>query len=240
MATTFAGFPKETIPFLRSLAAHNERGWFEANKHRYESDVREPALAFIAAMEPELVRISPHFDALAKKTGGSLMRIYRDTRFSRNKAPYKTNIGIQFRHERGKDVHAPGFYFHIDPDECFIGAGVWHPDAAALGKIREAIAATLQAEAGASTANSWLAARNHAAFTAAGFTLQGDALKRAPKGYPVDHPLIEDLKRKDFIAIADLDTAEITRPDLPARVAKRYAAAAPLVRFLCDALELDY
>ena len=137
--STFPGFPLEMLRFLNELSAHNNRSWFQANKSRYEEHLLEPSLAFIAAMVDPLAKISPHFRAVPKRMGGSLMRIYRDVRFAKDKRPYKTNVGIQFRHETGKDVHAPGFYFHIDPDEVFVGAGIWHPDSKTLGKIRKAI-----------------------------------------------------------------------------------------------------
>ena len=101
-------FTKSTFSFLDELAASNNRAWFEENKSRYESLVREPALAFIEAMEPALRKFAPNLRAEPRKVGGSLMRVFRDTRFSRDKTPYKTNIGIQFRHSLGKDVHAPG------------------------------------------------------------------------------------------------------------------------------------
>ena len=114
-------FTSRTFRFLRKLAANNDRDWFQANKARYESNVREPCLAFIRAFRKPLERISPFFVASDRRVGGSLMRVYRDTRFSRDKTPYKTNVGIQFRHELGKDVHAPGFYVHIAAGECFLG-----------------------------------------------------------------------------------------------------------------------
>ena len=110
----FTGFPPGTLRFLRELERNNDREWFAVNKPRYEALVREPALDFIATMGPKLLSISDHFVALPKKTGGSLMRVYRDTRFGKDKTPYKTNIGIQFRHEVAKDIHAPGYYLHID------------------------------------------------------------------------------------------------------------------------------
>src|SRR3990167_4561282 len=122
-------FDSACLDFLGELAANNDKIWFEANKPRYESLVREPALAFIAAMAPHLAQFAPQFRADPRKMGGSLMRVFRDTRFSRDKTPYKTNIGIQFRHTLGKDVHAPGFYVHVALDECFFGAGCWHPEA---------------------------------------------------------------------------------------------------------------
>ena len=124
----FTGFPKECIPFLRELALNNDKAWFSENKDRYERLVREPALLFIEAMAERLPEISPRFRAIPKESSGSLMRVYRDSCFSKDKTPCKTNIGIQFRHELGKDVDAPGFYLHVEPNNCFLGAGILHPD----------------------------------------------------------------------------------------------------------------
>lgn len=134
-------FSPGLLDFLRELEANNRREWFETNKARYEEEVREPALEFIRGMTPRLAKISKHLVANDSKVGGSLMRIFRDVRFSSDKRPYKTNLGIQFRHGAGKDVHAPGFYFHVDPQSVFLGAGLWRPETAALAKIRAAIAA---------------------------------------------------------------------------------------------------
>ena len=136
----FQGFPKTCFPFLRQLQKNNNREWFNANKQRYEDSIRTPALSLIEHIGPEIAeKLSPHFVAIPKKVGGSLMRVYRDTRFAKDKTPYKTNIGIQFRHELGKDVHAPGFYLHIEPGNCFIGTGIWRPESLFLNKIREFI-----------------------------------------------------------------------------------------------------
>ena len=115
-------FRKATLAFLDELAANN-RTWFEANKPRYEALAREPALEFIAAMAPALARSGPNFRAESHKMDGSVMRVFRNTRFSRGKIPYPTDIGIQFRHAQGKDMHAPGFCVHVATDECFFGAG---------------------------------------------------------------------------------------------------------------------
>ena len=136
---SFNGFPKDTLKFLTDLSKNNDRDWFNDNKARYEAAFVKPSLEFIAAMEKPLKKISPFLLAVPKKQGGSLMRIYRDVRFSKNKNPYKTNVGIQFRHEAGKDVHAPGLYVHLAPGELFLGAGMWHPDREPLKQIREAI-----------------------------------------------------------------------------------------------------
>lgn len=226
----FAGFPAQTARFLSELAENNEREWFKANKRRYEAHVLGPALEFINAMEPRLEKISRHFVAIGKRTGGSLMRVYRDTRFSKNKTPYKTNVGIQFRHELGKDVHAPGFYVHIEPNNCFLGTGIWRPDSDALAAIRNCIA---------ENSGSWRRARDARRFVAH-FRLGGDRLKRPPRGYAADHPYIEDLKRKDFIAVSGFPIKAIRSPGFIDEVAARYATAKPMMRFLCAALDLRF
>ena len=223
-------FSKATLAFLDELAANNDRAWFEANKPRYEELVREPALEFIAAMAAPLAKFAPRFRAEPRKMGGSLMRVFRDTRFARDKSPYKTNIGIQLRHELGKDVHAPGFYLHIATDECFFGAGCWHPEADILGRIRDLIAAQPKR---------WFAARDDRKF-AAHWALAGDSLTRPPRGYAADHPAIDDLKRKDFIGLAPLSFAEATGPRLVKLATERFAAAAPLMKFLCEAQGVQY
>ena len=115
--------------FLSDLEENNNRDWFEENRDRFEGDLREPLLGFIEDFSEHLEKISPHFVADPRKSGGSLFRIFRDVRFSKDKTAYKTNAGIHFRHERAKDAYAPGFYLHLDPKESFVGVGIWHPDA---------------------------------------------------------------------------------------------------------------
>lgn len=223
-------FTKQTFAFLSTLAANNNREWFEAHQQDYEDFVRTPALDLISDMSDEMPAISRHFLAQPKKVGGSLMRIYRDTRFSKDKTPYKTNIGIQFRHEVGKDIHAPGYYLHIAPGECFVGIGLWHPDADALFKIREAIA---------QNGDAWLAARDDQTFRKH-FTLEGDALANAPRGFAKDHPLVVDLKRKDFIGMAALSEAVVTSKKLRPLVVEHFRLASPYMGFLCKTLGLRF
>jgi uncharacterized protein (TIGR02453 family) len=230
MQMTDRYFTRQTFNFLSALAGNNTREWFEEHKQEYEDLVREPALDFISDMGNELPAISPHFRALPKKVGGSLMRVFRDTRFSRDKTPYKTNIGIQFRHEVGKDVHAPGYYVHIEPGECFVGVGLWHPEADVLFKIRQGIV---------EKPDEWVKARDDKVFSKH-FELVGDALANAPRGFAKDHPLVEDLKRKDFIALASLTQANVTATDFREQVAARFKQAEPLMRFLCGALGLRF
>lgn len=225
---TFEGFHPALFRFLKSLAANNQRAWFQKNKQRYEQDLLAPCQAFIRAFQPHLKRISPHFLADDRRSGGSLMRIYRDTRFGKDKTPYKTNVGIHFRHEMGKDVHCPGFYVHLAPGECFLGAGIWHPDSAALKSIRAAID---------EEPARWKRARDQKKFRAH-FELAGDQLKTSPRDYPQDHPLIEDLRRKDFIGVKQVAEAEVLDPDFIVACATAFAASRSYIRFLCDALRI--
>lgn len=223
-------FTPDCMKFLHDIAKNNNRDWFAENKRVYEDMVRTPAFRFIADMADDLAILSPHFLALPKKVGGSLMRIFRDVRFGKDKRPYKTNVGIQFRHEQGKDVHAPGFYVHIEPGECFVGVGIWRPDSLALGKIRDRIC-----EHG----DKWQSAINEKAFKKH-FELSGDALTNGPRGYAKDHPLIHDLKRKDFIAISRIDDDSVLSAQFRKQVLDRYKAADSYMQFLCQALELRY
>ncbi|MEM7312688.1 MAG: DUF2461 domain-containing protein [Planctomycetota bacterium] len=226
----FDGFDPALLKFLKQLSRNNNRDWFQKNKSRYEDDVLFPALAFVEAFGPRLKKISPFFKAVPKRVGGSVMRIYRDTRFGKDKTPYKTNVGIHFRHEQGKDVHCPGFYLHLAPKECFLGAGIWHPDSDALRKIREQI----DEESAA-----WKKARDNRKFKSH-FELTGDSLKRPPRGFDPEHAYIVDLKRKDFIGVKNISPEDISKPKFIESVAESFASAKPLMRFLCESLRVPF
>ena len=223
-------FTNKTMTFLKQLSQNNQREWFNEHKQDYEDFVRTPALDFISDFTNDLMMISPHFQAKSKKVGGSLMRIYRDVRFSKDKSPYKLNIGIQFRHERAKDVHSPGFYVHIEPGNNFIGAGIWRPDSESLGNIRDWIN---------EKQSLWLEIKKDKQFNKL-YTPGGDSLIRPPKGFDKEHPLIEDLKRKDFIAIAPVTNKFVLDKDFKDDVFSYFSAADIYMQFLCDALELRY
>jgi uncharacterized protein (TIGR02453 family) len=223
-------FTTKTFAFLRDLAENNNREWFQANKDRYEEEVKGPALEFIRDFSEPLKALSPHFRADPRANGGSLFRIYRDTRFSKDKSPYKTFSGIQFRHDRGKDAHAPGFYLHIEPKQCFVGLGIWHPDGKTLKRIREGL---VEDGKGWKKAVSGKAFRDH-------LELSGDSLVRPPRGFEQEHPLIEDLKRKDFIAVARLTQGEVTAPDFLKGFTKYCRAGSPFMAYLCKTLGLQY
>ena len=227
---SFQGFGEDFLHFFQELAENNERPWFQANKKRYETSVVEPLLRFIEAMGPRLAEISSHIRADPRRTGGSMFRIYRDTRFSKDKTPYKTHAAAHFRHELGKNAHAPGYYFHIAPDKLIIGAGIWRPDAEHLLKIRHAIA---------DRPDQWMEAVQHAPF-ADTFRLGGEGLKRPPRGFPSDHPMVEDLKRKDFIGIAEFEAVEALSPDIADKAARSFGSAKPFMAFLCSALEVSF
>jgi uncharacterized protein (TIGR02453 family) len=223
-------FTSALFRFLRELRAHNDRDWFAENKARWERDVRDPMLAFITDFAPALRAMSPRFVADARPAGGSMFRIYRDVRFSRDKSPFKTMAAAQFRHQAGKNVHAPGFYLHLAPGEVFAGAGLWHPDAPTLGKVRDAIVAKPDAFRRAIAGRAFRATCR----------LGGESLKRPPRGYDPDHPLSEHLKRKDLVAVAEFDERAACASDFLDRFAASCRATAPLCEFLTRAVGLPW
>ncbi len=227
MTNDFNGFGP-ALRFLEALAENNDRAWFEANKARYEADVREPARAFVRAMAPRLLRISREFVADDRKVGGSIMRVHKDVRFSKDKAPYKTNLGIQFRHRTGKDVHAPGLYVHIQPGTMFLGAGMWRPEADPLHALRMAIAASPA---------KWRKIVHDPALTQR-WRQAGASLKRPPKGFVADHPVIEDIKRTDFILDALLTVSDVKNPNLVEVAAEHFAMTKSYLQFLCSTLKI--
>ena len=230
MASRYARFYPSTLRFLEELTANNNRDWFAENKGRYEEEVLDVALRFIQSMQEPLTEIAPHFVATPTRVGGSLMRVYRDTRFSKNKTPYKTNIGIQFRHEQAKDVHSPGYYLHIEPHQVFLGAGMWRPEAEPLRGIRERI--------GARPAE-WQRALRDPQFRR-NFALGGDSLSRPPRGFSKDQDCIDDIKRKSFIAVRDLDPATCLKPQFQRTVESSFRMAEPFMRFLCKSVGVRF
>jgi uncharacterized protein (TIGR02453 family) len=220
----------ELFAFLDDLTRHNHRDWFAANKQRYEDEVREPVLDLIERLSVPLRRSAPMLLAVAKRSGGSLMRIHRDTRFSKDKTPYKTNVGISLRHQADGDIHAPGVYIHLACDECFVGAGCWRPQRETLAAIRAAIDADPKA---------WRRARDQKKFRSS-FSLAGESLKTSPRDYSADHPEIEDLRRIDFIAVAPLTQQEVTSDQAVDKMVGLIKDAKPLMQFLCNAIDVPY
>jgi uncharacterized protein (TIGR02453 family) len=226
--TEFKGFPKDLFRFFNDLEKNNNRDWFKASKDRYIDSVSRPMGDFIVAMQPRLKAISTHYIADPKPHGGSMFRIYRDARFTKDKTPYKTHVACQFRHDAGKDVHAPGFYVHLGADALFFGGGIWQPDRQKLNCIRDFIADNVR---------SWARIKNAKKVREAG-GIKGESLIRPPRGFDAEHVHIEDIKRKSFYIMADADPKAALRPDFIDLVTDAFKRAAPLNRFICDALDL--
>lgn len=228
---SFAGFPKDLIRFLKELKKNNNRDWFMENKARYKKSIVEPMCDFIVAMGPRLEKISNCYVADGRANGGSMFRIYRDVRFSKDKRPYKEHAACHFRHEAGKDAHAPGFYIHFEPGEVLIGGGIWMPPNPHLDKIRQAIV---------DKPEQWKKITSGKTFRKYFSHVVGDGLKRPPRGFDKDHPLILDLKRKSFFAMHKVDVKLVYTPDFIKEVERTFKALSPLLEFLTVALDLPY
>jgi len=203
-------FTRATLRFLTELEEHNERPWFEANKARYQADVKEPA--------DHLLRDA----GAALGMAGRVMRIHRDVRFSKDKSPYKTNLGIVLQPSGApKGTLVGGVYLHVTPRENFIACGLWHPSAPQLAAVRDAIVADPTA---------WKRARK------VGLDEDDEALQRAPRGFDPDHPLIDDLRRKNFTSSLELTPAQMCGDDLLERVVAAEKKLRPLNAFLLKAL----
>src|SRR6516225_6904620 len=181
-------FTSELFQFLKELRQHNDREWFLANKDRYETGVRDPFLRLIADLGPRLKTISPYFVADPSPVGGSMMRIYRDIRFSKDKTPYKTAVTAHFWHSKGTEGATPAFYMHLQPGDSSVGAGIWRPEPGALKRIRKAIV---------DDSATWKRIKEGRDFRSS-CGMAGESLKRPPPGFDAGHPFIEDIKRKDL------------------------------------------
>ncbi len=223
-------FGKDALQFFRELTLNNERDWFLANKDRFETKVRDPALQLVADLGPPLRKISKQFEVDPRPNGGSLARIYRDTRFSKDKTPYKTGLFMHFRHGKGTEEASPAFYVHLGPGDSIVGGGMWHPEPAALKKIRDAIVRSPSA---------WTkATRGQGAGSFC--SMRGDTLKRVPPGYDPEHPLAEELKRKDFGMATDIADKVVASDKLFHALVKGFNDAAPLIELLCKIVGLPF
>ena len=223
-------FSDKTFKFLRALARNNERAWFEAHREDYETHLKAPFQRLITDLQPDLLAISAHYRADPRGNGGSLFRIHRDTRFSNDKTPYKTWGGARFFHARSKQVPAPSFYLHVQPGNSFLGAGIWHPEPDVQRRIRDFLA---------DNPAGWTKAVQAPAFRRR-YEMWGESLVRPPRGFPADHPLIEDIKRKDFTAGMALDDAVVLGPRLRPAVVAGFTGLVPLMDYLCAALDLEF
>ena len=220
-------FGLDFFGFLKDLEANNNRDWFTAHKDRYMASIQDPSLRFITDVGPMLKGFSPHLVAEPKPFGGSLSRIYRDVRFSKDKSPYRTNIGIHFWYKRslGKEQGLPGFFLHLSSGESFAASGMWQPEPPALTKIRDAIVARPDA---------WMKVVRDTP------PLEGESLVRPPKGYDPAHPLMTDLRRKDYIASVRFRHREVTGPGFRDAFLGACRTLNPLNRFLAEAMGLPW
>jgi len=224
-------FMPELFSFLEELKENNNKIWFEANRFRYTRFVKEPMLQFIHAMGERLARISPSFVADPRTNGGSMFRIYRDVRFSKNKAPYKENAGCQFRHSVGKGAHAPGFYLHLQPGNSFAGGGIWQPPTPDINKIRDAIVAAPE---------EWSRVKEFIHESDSISMMEADSLKRPPRGYAANLAHMVDLKRKSLYAGCPLEDKQVVAPDFLDQMESIFLDALPLMRFVCLSLDLSF
>ncbi len=224
-------FDRSFLKFFKSLALNNNREWFNEHKAEYRQSVVEPLAVFITEIAPRLNRISKHFNADPRPNGGSMFRIYRDVRFSKDKSPYKLHAACQFRHKIGKDAHAPGFYVHLSPDEVIFGGGIWLPPNTVLNKIRDTIVDNPQ---------EWHRIKTSKPINKLCGGVRGEGLKRPPKGYDPEHQHLEDLKRKSFFAMRHEKPAFIFGKNFVDEVEASFKAAKPLMKYICFAMDIPF
>ena len=224
-------FSDATFRFLRGLARRNERTWFQAHKAEYDAHVRAPFQQLLTDLQPDVLAVSEHYRADPKPVGGSLFRIQRDTRFANDKTPYKPWQGARIFHARGRQVEAPSFYLHLQPGNCFVGAGLWHPQPATQRAVRQFIF---------DNPGSWKAAAHAPAFRRKFELDEDETLVRPPRGFPPEFAFIDDLKRRNFVALRAIDDGVITGPRLRKTLAADLAALGPFVDYLCAALDLEF
>jgi len=219
-----AYFAPELFKFLARLRRNNNRDWFLAHKDEYENCVRQPALRFITDFAAPLHEISTCLVADPRSSRGSLFRIYRDTRFAADKRPYKTHVAMRFSH-RGKDVHSPGFYLHLEAGGCFAASGLWHPEPPTLLRVRTAIV---------SRPGEWRAVRKLLNWDDAG------KLSRAPRGFPADHEFVEDLKLRDLGIAVSFTEKQVCSPKFMSIFANACRRMSPVASFLSSAVGLGF
>lgn len=221
-----AHFTTATFDFLFDLDVNNSRQWMDDNRDRYEQHVKQPLYDFCDALaDPLRARVSAHLVSVGRIQGGSVFQIHRDTRFSDDKTPYKRNAGARFRHDLADaDVHAPVLYLHLEPGNCFMGAGLYRPPVKALTPIRERMV---------EQPDEWRQARD--TVLDRGFALGGDQLRTAPRGFDRDHELIEDLRRTSLVVSRSFTEDDAVAEDFLDTFVGWCADTSPFMRFLCAA-----
>ncbi len=217
-------FTTRTLAFLRALKRHNDREWFNARRDEYEAHVRGPMIALVERLAPELARFAPELVSSPKV---SLYRIHRDTRFSPDKTPYKTNVAAIFPC-RGLPKHAgAGLYLEVAPAHVLIAGGVYAPQPPELHAIREHLAANFRR---------FRSIVESPIFRRAFDGIEGDRLQRLPRGFPADHAAAEYLKMKQFLVAREYKPEFATSPRFYKELVTRFQQMAPLIRFLNEPL----
>jgi uncharacterized protein (TIGR02453 family) len=231
MGDVFNGFSREVPRFYDELRENNNRDWFQVHKQRYRETVLLPMCDFIETFGPRLDGLAPFYVADPRPNGGSVFRIYRDARFSKDKTPYKEHLACQFRHQAGKDAHAPGFYMQIDHTGIRVGGGIWMPPPPKLAMIRRAID---------ENSAKWNIVRDDPSINKLFEGINGVSLKTAPKGYSVEHPNIVDIRRKSFFLMRQLPTEVMFSAKLLDDVEETFEAALPFMKFMTTAVDLPF
>jgi uncharacterized protein (TIGR02453 family) len=218
--TAFAGFPKEMVTFFKGLKRNNRREWFQPRKGAFELHVRGPMTELVEALNGEFLKFARHYVTEPKK---AIFRIYRDTRFTSDKTPYKTHIAASFGWRGGEHMAVSGYYMSVSSDKIEVAGGIYHPAPDTTLVVRTHIAENYE-EMRRILANKALRQKMGA--------LQGDELTRAPKGFDPGHPAIDLIKKKDWILDTTLDPALATTPRLQREIADRFRAMTPFIEFL--------
>jgi uncharacterized protein (TIGR02453 family) len=220
VSTAFGGFPPEMPRFFRSLKRNNRREWFQPRKHLFDQHVKEPMLLLIESINGELKKFAPEYVTEPKS---AIFRIYRDTRFSADKTPYKTHVAASFSLRGGERLGTGGFYFSVSPEVIEVAAGLWHPDRDVTLLVRNHIVDTHE------ELRRLLANKKNRKLAG---DLRGDALTRSPKGFDPVHPGAEFIKMKDWVLDVTLDAKLATTPQLQTAIVERFRAMAPILGYL--------
>ena len=218
MRSAFAGFPPEMVKFFRSLKRNNRREWFQPRKHLFDQHVKAPMLELVGAINTDLAKFAPEY-----VTEPKIFRIYRDTRFSADKTPYKTHVAASFSRRDSERLGTGGFYFSVSHDVIEVAAGIWHPEREVMLLVRNHIAETH------GELSRILADKKSRKLAG---ELKGDALSRSPKGFDPAHPAAGFIKMKDWILDVTMDANLATTPQLHGAVVERFRAMAPLLAYL--------
>ncbi len=202
----FRGFPERAFSFFREIAANNSREWFEAHKQEYIDNVQSPAQSFVVALGERLRAVSPELTYDPRPHGGSIMRIYRDIRFTKDKSPYKAHLGINFW-QGGKKSGKPGVHFYMDVTGGRLYAGMHQFSKGALSAYRKAVA---DKRLGADLDTALRSIESNP-----GFEIGGEQFKRVPRGYDPDHPRGDLLRYKGLYAMSPfIEIEQLGSPDV--------------------------